>query len=132
MKYAPFFISSNCRGPIIPSLLGVCGAEMNTTSASGRTVSICSGYTIRLTYGLRGMSLGSTPITVMPKACARCAICDPMPPTPTITAVLPRNHVARFVLAFGRNLPNDQQLLSLQARIFSGCDDSSHHATERH
>ena len=62
---------------------------MKTTSASGSTVSTRSGETTRLMSGFSGISLGSTPITVMPKPCARCAICEPLPPTPMMTAVLP-------------------------------------------
>ena len=33
IKYEPFFISSNCCGPSILWLFGVCGADTNTTSA---------------------------------------------------------------------------------------------------
>src|SRR5436305_1566831 len=32
-----------------------------------------------------GRSFGSTPITFIPNPCARCAICDPIPPTPITT-----------------------------------------------
>ena len=42
------------------------------------------------------MSFGSTPYTTMPNACARCAICVPMPPIPMISAVRPFNSIGRF------------------------------------
>ena len=62
---------------------------MNTTSASGSTASNWSGFTNFFTIGVNGLSSGSTPITVIPNAQVRVAICIPIPPTPITTAVQP-------------------------------------------
>ncbi len=68
---------------------------MNSTSACGSTSCRRSGVTTFSTALVMGMSLGSTPITRMPKAWARWAIWVPMPPSPMITAVLPVSSTGR-------------------------------------